>query len=197
MCESATISFRQSGRSGDAEIISHADSNTFENIYRIYGRRVRNLCRRMLKDPIQAEDTAQEVFLRVFLKLHTFRGESAFSSWLYRLTMNQIFMWFRKNCRQHVSIDAFQAKDTDLQYEVGSPDLQLSGMPERIDLQNAINGLPHGYREVFILYEIQGFKHKEIASILGYSVGSSKSQLHKARKCLRARLEVRHLGSPC
>ena len=95
MSQSATIPFKQSGRSGDAGIVPDADSNAFENIYHVYGGRVRNLCRRMLKDPIQAEDTAQEVFLRVFLKLHTFRGESAFSSWLYRLTMNQIFMWFR------------------------------------------------------------------------------------------------------
>lgn len=172
--------------------MSSGDCIAFQSTYDIYVSLVRGMCRRMLRDPAEAEDVTQEVFLRVFLKLHTFRGESAFSSWLYRLAKNQVLMWLRKNSRQVVSIDAFQREDGSLFLEVGEPDRRFCDMPEQIDLQAAIKGLPKGYREVFVLYDIQGYNHKEIAAIFGFSVGNSKSQLHKARKRLRELLGATH-----
>jgi len=192
MREPAAHLLSPSAKPCDTRKISSIDCYTFESTYDAYGNLVRTLCRRMLRDPIEAEDVTQEVFLRVFLKLHTFRGESAFSSWLYRLAKNQVLMWLRKNGRQIVSIEGFQRQDGSLFLEVGELDLQLSDIPEQIDLQAAIKGLPKGYRQVFVLYDIQGYNHKEIAAILGFSVGNSKSQLHKARKRLREVLSVTH-----
>lgn len=192
MREAAENLSSPSARPCETRRSSSDDCNAFESTYDIYGSFVRAMCRRMLRDPAEAEDVTQEVFLRVFLKLHTFRGESAFSSWLYRLAKNQVLMWLRKNSRQIVSIDAFQREDGSLLLEVGDPGRQVCDMPEQIDLQAAINGLPKGYREVFVLYDVQGYNHKEIATIFGFSVGNSKSQLHKARKRLREQLGATH-----
>jgi len=162
----------------------HSDPTVaFDQIYRDYSELVRRLCLRMLRDPVDAEDATQDAFLRVLLKLHTFRGESALSSWLYRLTTNHVLMQFRKNAHEHISLD--DLGDDNMRLELGGPDLQLNGVLDRIDLQAALDQLPEGYRAAFVLYDIQGFDHKEVARICGYSVGNSKSQLHKARKRLR------------
>lgn len=192
MREAAANLFSPSAGPCETRTMSSGDCIAFQSTYDIYVSLVRGMCRRMLRDPAEAEDVTQEVFLRVFLKLHTFRGESAFSSWLYRLAKNQVLMWLRKNSRQVVSIDAFQREDGSLFLEVGEPDRRFCDMPEQIDLQAAIKGLPKGYREVFVLYDIQGYNHKEIAAIFGFSVGNSKSQLHKARKRLRELLGATH-----
>jgi len=161
----------------------------FDQIYQDYSGLVRRLCLRMLRDPVDAEDAAQDAFLRVLLKLHTFRGESALSSWLYRLTTNLVLMQFRKNNHEHISLGDFLDDNKSVRLELGRPDLQLNGVLHRIDLQAALDQLPEGYRAVFVLYDIQGFDHKEIAQMCGYSVGSSKSQLHKARRRLRELLD--------
>jgi RNA polymerase sigma-70 factor (ECF subfamily) len=160
----------------------------FEDVYKANCELVRRLCLRMLRDPIEAEDAAQEVFLRVLLKLHTFRGESALSSWLYRLTTNIVLMRFRKNSHEQASRRIFLDDDSDLHSQISKPDLYLDGAADRVDLQVAIDLLPRGTRAVFVLHEIQGYAHKEIAEQFGYSIGNSKSQLYKARRRLRTLL---------
>ena len=158
---------------------------TFEDVYKANCELVSRLCLRMLRDPSEAEDAAQDVFLRVLLKLHTFRGESALSSWLYRLTTNLVLMRFRKKSHEQDSRRMFLDDDSESGIQIGKPDLYLNGAADRVDLQAAIGLLPVGTRAVFVLHEIQGYAHKEIAEHFGYSVGNSKSQLHKARGRLR------------
>jgi RNA polymerase sigma-70 factor (ECF subfamily) len=160
----------------------------FEDVYKANSKLVRRLCLRMLRDPIEAEDAAQDVFLRVLLKLHTFRGESALSSWLYRLTTNIVLMRFRKNNQEQPSRRMFLDDDSEPGSQISKPDLYLSAAADRVDLQAAIDLLPRGTRAVFVLHEIQGYAHKEIAEQFGYSIGNSKSQLYKARRRLRTLL---------
>ena len=162
------------------------DSAAFEKIYRLHAGRVYALCLRMLRDPVEAEDLAQEAFMQLFRKLNTFRGESAFSTWLYRLTVNLGLMRLRKKSPPTISIDATSDQDGDsTNLDVGAPDLLLEGSIDRIRLDRCIEQLPAGYRTIFVLHDVQGYQHAEIAEIVGRSVGDSKSQLHKARMRLR------------
>lgn len=171
--------------------IEQCNPETFERVYKANSELVRRICLRMLRDPIEAEDAAQDVFVCVLLKLHTFRGESALSSWLYRLTTNLVLMRFRKNNHKQVSFRELLAGNGELIGDIGKPDLYLNGVVDRVDLQAALDQLPDGYRAVFVLHDIQGFAHEEIARRFGYSVGNSKSQLHKARIRLRELLAAR------
>jgi RNA polymerase sigma-70 factor (ECF subfamily) len=173
---------------GKAIRLAHqGDSAAFELIYRLYSRLVYSICLRMLRDPFEAEDLTQETFVLLLRKIHTFRGESAFSSWLYKLTTNLVLMRFRKKVSQSESLDEISAnaESGETISELGQPDLYLSGLFDRINLQAAINLLPAGCKTTFILHDVEGYEHKEIAGILGCSVGNSKSQLHRARKRLR------------
>jgi len=169
------------------------DPAVFEDLYRQHSRRVYALCLRMVKDTTEAEDLTQETFLLVFRKLHTFRGESAFSTWLHRLTVNLVLMRLRKKSLQVVSIEAPSDPDDETtlpsSLELGAPDLVLEGAIDRIILQRCIAHLPAGFRKVFVLHDIRGYRHREIANLLGRSVGASKSQLHKARRRLRESLQ--------
>lgn len=171
----------------------------FETIYQMHSRRVYALCLRMVGDPVEAEDLTQEAFLQLFRKIHTFRGESAFSSWLHRLTANIVLMRFRKKRLMAVSLDELTRGDEDRErpvVEFGAPDLRLTGVFDRVNLQTAVEQLPDGYKSMFLLHDVHGFEHNEIATMLGCSVGNSKSQLHKARKRLRELLhEVRHYAT--
>jgi RNA polymerase sigma-70 factor (ECF subfamily) len=166
-------------------LVHQGDREAFAFVYRSYSQFVRRVCLRMLRDPADAEDAAQDVFVRVFLKINTFRGESAFSSWLYRLTTNVVLMRFRRDKHIYTSLGECAEDGGDPISEIGGPDLNLTGLLGWIDLQAAIDVLPDGYKAAFILHEVLGYEHKEIAAILGYSVGNSKSQLHKARRLLR------------
>jgi RNA polymerase sigma-70 factor, ECF subfamily len=174
------------------------DATAFEFIYRLHCRRVYALCLRMVKDPSEAEDLTQEAFLQVFRKIHTFRGESAFSSWLHRLTANIVLMRLRRKKLTSTSLDqVFVADDGEDRpgYEAGRPDMRLTGVFDRANLQRAINQLPQGYRAMFILHDVRGYQHNEIAEILGCSVGTCKSQLHRARKAIREFLHsLQHHG---
>ena len=168
------------------------DAAAFETIYELHGRRVYALCLRMSGDPVEAEDLTQEAFLQLFRKIHTFRGESAFSSWLHRLTANIVLMRFRKKRPVPVSLDEMMSHDGEKDrpaFEIGAPDLRLVGVFDRVNLHTAIEQLPEGYRSMFLLHDVQGYEHKEIAHMLGCSIGNSKSQLHKARKRLRGLLK--------
>jgi RNA polymerase sigma-70 factor, ECF subfamily len=166
-------------------LFTRGDARAFEFVYRSYFEFVRNICLRMLRDPVEAEDAAQDVFVCVWCKFNTFRGESAFSSWLYRLTTNSVLMRFRRNRYTCVPLEESSEDDNASCHELGAPDLNLIGLLDRIDLQSAIDVLPKGYKTAFLLHDVQGYDHREIAEMRGNSVGNSKSQLHKARLKLR------------
>jgi len=180
-------SFREAIR-----LAQQGDAAAFEIIYHQHRGRVYALCLRMLRDPVEAEDLVQEVFVQLFRKIHTYRGESAFSTWLHRLTANLVLMHLRRKKPISTSLDDIsgsEEEDAKPRQEIGRPDPRLSGLLDRVNLQSAIDQLPEGYREIFILYDVQGYEHSEIAKILGRSIGNSKSQLHKARKRLRELLQ--------
>jgi RNA polymerase sigma-70 factor (ECF subfamily) len=180
-------------------LAQRGDAAAFETIYQLHSRRVYALCLRMIGDPVEAEDLTQEAFLQLFRKIQTFRGESAFSSWLHRLTANIVLMRFRKKRPTVISLEELTGSDNQKDrpaLEIGSPDLRLTGLFDRVNLHAALDQLPHGYKSMFLLHDVHGYEHKEIASMLGCSVGNSKSQLHKARKRLRELLhEVCHYVS--
>jgi RNA polymerase sigma-70 factor (ECF subfamily) len=180
-----------SDKLSEAEAIQRAgdgDAVAFEYLYRLHSRRVYAVCLRMVGDTTEAEDLTQEAFLRLFRKIHTFRGESAFSTWLHRLAVNLVLMRLRKKSPPVVSIEATPDPDDETcsqRIDIGAPDLLLEGSIDRINLERCIAQLPVGYRTIFVLHDIQGYEHNEIAGILRRSVGDSKSQLHKARTRLR------------
>jgi RNA polymerase sigma-70 factor, ECF subfamily len=183
-----------SDQRSEAEAIRRAcngDRAMFEYLYQLHSRRVYGLCLRMVGNTAEAEDLTQEAFLLLLRKIHTFRGESAFSTWLYRLAVNLVLMRLRKKSPPIVSIEATPDPDDETvspSFDIGAPDLLLEGSIDRINLERCIRQLPAGYRRVFVLHDIQGHEHNEIAEILGRSVGDSKSQLHKARTRLREQL---------
>jgi RNA polymerase sigma-70 factor, ECF subfamily len=173
-------------------LAQQGDAAAFERIYRLHSRKVYALCVRMTADRTEAEDLTQEVFLQLFRKIGTFRGESAFSTWLHRICVNIVLMRFRKKTKTETSLDAISNPTDESStppQEFGGPDLQVNGVIDRITLQAAINELPRGYKAMFILRYIQGYKYNEIAGILGCSAGNSKSQVHKARMRLRELLQ--------
>ncbi len=171
---------------------------SFEELFKLYNGKVYSVCLRMTRNTAEAEDLSQEVFVQVFRKLDTFRGESSFTTWLHRLTINHVLMYFRKTRRrlEHLTEDGEM------------PELPIKGrnvlmsmpMLDRLALDEAIIQLSPGYRAVFLLHDVEGLQHTEIAHILGCSVGTSKSQLHKARlkmRCLlRRRTHRSHAATP-
>ena len=168
------------------------DAAAFEFLYQLHGRRVYALCLRMVSNPSDAEDLMQEAFLQLFRKIGTFRGESAFSTWLHRMTVNVVLMRLRKKSLPVSSLEETTEPDEESggpRKDVGAPDLRLSGAVDRVNLERSIEKLPPGYRSVFVLHDVQGYEHNEIADIMGCSVGNSKSQLHKARTRLRDLLQ--------
>jgi RNA polymerase sigma-70 factor (ECF subfamily) len=175
----------------EAEAIRRAqggDQLMFEHLYRLHSRRVYALCLRIAGNMTEAEDLTQEVFLLLLRKIHTFRGDSAFSTWLHRLTVNLVLMHLRRKSLPVVSIEANPDPDQNADQpaiDIGAPDLLLEGSIDRINLERCIEQLPAGYRTMFVLHDIEGYEHNEIAQILGRSIGASKSQLHKARLRLR------------
>jgi RNA polymerase sigma-70 factor, ECF subfamily len=164
------------------------DAAAFEQLYRKHSRRVYAVCLRMAGNVSEAEDLTQDAFLMVFRKIQSFRGDSAFSTWLHRVTVNTVLMRFRKAKVPVESLDdACDRDENDLKppLQLGEKDLRLDGVIDRVTLQRAIDRLPPGCREMFILHDVAGYRHEEIAEIAGCSVGNSKSQLHKARMRLR------------
>ena len=185
------------GEFPEAEAIRLAqqgDERGFERIYRLHSQRVYALCLRMVRgNSAEAEELTQESFLQLFRKIGTFRGESAFSTWLHRLAFNIVLMRLRKRSYQVVSMDEmFEPGENipGLHEYIGGLDKRLSGTVDRMDLERALKELPPGYRAVFILHDVQGYEHNEIATIRGCSLGNSKSQLHKARARLRQLLQT-------
>lgn len=179
----------------EAQVIEKAqtgDVSCFEALYLRHKRRVFSLCLRMTGDHAQAEDFTQEAFLQLFRKIASFRGESAFSTWLHRLSVNVVLMHFRKKGLPQVSLEESlePQHEGDAPKEIGARDQVLHGSIDRLTLEAAIAELPPGYRIIFILHDVEGYEHNEIAEMLGCSIGNSKSQLHKARMKLRTLLPM-------
>jgi RNA polymerase sigma-70 factor (ECF subfamily) len=179
--EAATIERAQQG-----------DAEAFAVLYEKHKRRVYSLCLRMTANTGEAEDLAQEAFLQLYRKIATFRGESAFSTWLHRLAVNVVLMHLRKKTLPSVSLEeTTQGTDEDSpKKDFGADDVALAGSIDRLQLQKAVNDLPPGYRMIFVLHDVEGYEHNEIAGLVGCSIGNSKSQLHKARMKLRELLKM-------
>jgi len=175
-------------------LAQQGDERGFERIYRLHSQRVYALCFRMMRgNAAEAEELTQESFLQLFRKINTFRGESAFSTWLHRLAFNIVLMRMRKRNYQVVSLDEMLEpgeKTARLEKFVASRDLQLCGTVDRMDIERAIEQLPRGYKAVFVLHDVEGYEHHEIAAMRGSSLGTSKSQLHKARTRLQRLLRT-------
>lgn len=185
---------RQGDKLSEAEAIERAkqgDAEAFETLYNLHKRRVYSLCLRMTSNAAEAEDLTQEAFMQLFRKIATFRGESAFSTWLHRMAVNVVLMQLRKKGLPVVPLeDDIETEEETPKKDFGAQDLALEGSIDRLRLQNAIGKLPPGYRTIFVLHDVEGYEHNEIAELVGCSIGNSKSQLHKARMKLRELLRT-------
>ena len=173
----------------DLDLVKRAqegNADAFAGIFNAHKARIYSVCLRMTNNTAEAEDLTQDAFLQVFRKLATFRGDSALSTWLYRIAVNTVLMHFRKKVLRQVSLDEPYNQDAkNVRREYGRRDDRLTGSVDRIALARAIQELPHGYRTIFLLHEVEGYEHQEIAELLDCSVGNSKSQLHKAKLRVR------------
>lgn len=170
-----------------ARAAAKEDMVAFEEIYQRHHRRVYSICLRMLQNAYEAEDLTQDVFIQLYRKIGSFRGDSAFTTWLHRMTVNQVLMHFRKRNVKYEKVT--EEGETPDQIVTGTADPERMRVVDKIALENAIDQLPAGYKNVFLLHDVEGFEHEEVARILGCSVGTSKSQLHKARLKLRKLLQ--------
>lgn len=163
------------------------DEHAFASLYQLHKKRVYSVCLQMTKDVADAEDLTQDAFLQVFRSISSFRGDSAFSTWLYRIAVNTVLMKLRRRKSPPlVSLDEPVSADTpSLKRDIGKADPALAGAVDRIALRRAIEELPAGCRQIFDLHEVEGYQHHEIAQLLQCSIGNSKSQLHKAKMKMR------------
>ncbi len=169
------------------------DHRAFEAIYAEHKQMVFGLCLRIVRDVTEAEDMAQEVFIHLFRFLRTFRGDCKFTTWLHRVCVTVVYCKLRKKRLTTVSIDqpaAESDRPNSIPFEIQQQDSRLTGVLDRTCLERAIESLPPGYRLVFVLHDVYGYEHREIAEVIGYSIGNSKSQLHKARLHLRTSLQA-------
>jgi len=180
-----------------AQSAAGGDMAAFEEIYQRHHRRVYSICLRMLQNAYEAEDLTQDVFIQLYRKVGSFRGDSAFTTWLHRMTVNQVLMHFRKRTVKFEKTT--EEGETPVQIVSGTENPFKMPIVDKIALENAIDQLPAGYKNVFMLHDVEGFEHEEVAKILGCSVGTSKSQLHKARlklqKLLKKKANPRLLGT--
>ena len=163
------------------------EADGFARIYQSHCRRVYALCLRMVGNTAEAEDLTQEAFLQVFRTLGSFRGEAAFSTWLYRIAVNTVLMRLRRRkAPPMISLDEpVLPESPSMRRDLGKTDPDLAGVVDRIALRRAMEDLPDGCRTIFDLHEVEGYQHHEIAQRLNCSIGNSKSQLHKAKLKLR------------
>ena len=176
------------GSDSDVARAAAGDRGAFERVYRLHVNRVFSLCARMTGDRTRAEELTQDVFVRAWEKLNLFRGESSFGTWLHRLTVNVVLNARKTDSRQRSRIEETDEEDGGgidaIPGVVGSP------LPpgDLLDLEEAITRLPPGARRVFVLHDVEGYKHEEIAEMLGVTSGATKAQLHRARLLLREAL---------
>jgi RNA polymerase sigma-70 factor (ECF subfamily) len=180
------------GRASDYELAQRAaggDMQAFEELFHLHRRLVYGLSLRMTQDVAEAEDITQEVFVLLLRKVGGFRGEANFTTWLHRLTVNQVLMRFRRTkARREEALEDGEGQTHEPRQAAAPRATQLL---DRITLESAIAQLPPGYRAAFILHDVEGYDHEEVARMLGCAVGTSKSQLHKARTKLRKLLDTR------
>ena len=172
------------GDSADVALAAAGDRQAFERLYRIHANRVFSICARMSGSRVQGEELTQDVFVRTWEKLPQFRGESAFSTWLHRLAVNVVL-----NARKTESKRASRTEQSDVENDRRDEMARAPLHIERMDLQDAISKLPEGARRIFVLHDVEGYKHEEIAGMMGITSGGSKAQLHRARLLLREALE--------
>lgn len=165
----------------DVALAAAGDQRAFERLYRLHVARINSLARRMVGPDGDADELTQDVFVRAWERLGTYRGEAAFGTWLHRLAVNVILNWRRGEVGERRRID--EAVDAEQVAGMGP------GRAEGLDLERAIGRLPRGARQVFVLHDVEGFKHEEIAAMIGITPGTSKAQLHRARMLLRDLLE--------
>lgn len=182
-------------RSSESEVIAlvqAGDHLAFAQLYSLHKRRIYSLCLRMVGNVAEAEDLTQESFLLLHRKISTFRGDSAFSTWLHRLAINVVLMRLRKKGLSLISLDEVMepVPEEGPGRSFGAPDLAQAGAIDRLALERAVANLPAGYRLIFVLHDVEGYEHNEIATMLDCSIGNSKSQLHKARLKLRDALRT-------
>ena len=177
------------GRSADLALVERCrkgDLGAFEEIYRAHSPKLYSLALRMLGNPADAEDLLQEIFLSAHRKLDGFRGDAALGTWLYRLATNQCLDYLRSRAGRNNQVTGA------LDDELGLSDPGSRGIAERtvakMDLERALAQLPEGARAAFVLHDVEGLEHREVAEVLGVAEGTSKSQVHKARLKLRALL---------
>jgi RNA polymerase sigma-70 factor (ECF subfamily) len=165
----------------------NGEHQAFTELYALHKARVFRLCLRMVGSIPLAEDLTQEAFLQLYRKIATFQGNSAFSTWLHRLTVNVVLMHLRKKGLVLTSLECTMVESPEghLPRSFGTLDLNLAGSIDRLAIDRALATLPPGYRAIFLLHDVEGFEHHEIAVRLNCSIGNSKSQLHKARRRLR------------
>lgn len=201
LCESTDVRHSQSKASAipsrchaDAvlALAQTGDPDAFSELYSQHRKRVFAICLRMVRDFWLAEDLAQETFLQLHRKITTFRGDSAFTTWLHRMTVNIVLMRLRKRVLPFVSLE-YMMTDTPGEHVVrsaGAYDRTQAGVVDRVAIERAVATLAPGYRTIYILHDVQGFQHREIAAMQSCSLGNSKSRLHKARRALRDALSA-------
>jgi RNA polymerase sigma-70 factor (ECF subfamily) len=172
-----------------ARIIEN-DAEAFGEVYDRYSTRVFNICYGMVRDVAIAEDLTQDTFLQAFRKIASFRGDSLLSTWLHRIAVNTTLMFLRREKIRPFEYSLNETSDTEdgdrTERLIGRNDKELCGAPDRVTLQRAVESLPEGYRMIFMLHDVHGYEHHEIAEFLGCTIGNTKSQLHKARLKLRS-----------
>lgn len=158
------------------------ERGAFETLYREHVARVHALCLRMTGDPGKAEELTQDVFVRAWSRLDSFRGDAAFGTWLHRIAVNAVLQKGRSDRRREKRVEIRDAHELEAPVTRDRP-------ADRLDLERAVAGLPEGARAIFLLHDVHGYKHHEIADMMGLAVGTTKAQLHRARRLLREVLE--------
>ena len=169
-------------------LAQRGNAAAFEFLYRLHRDRVYAHCLRMVKNPVQAEDLTQETFLAVLRGIREFRGHSAFTTWLHQVTRNTVLMSLRKKRLKETSLEEIMGPDNEsgrLPLELSTRDRRLEATADRMILRQAVSKLSEGFRKALVLHDVHGYEHKEVAAILGWAPGTSKSQLHKARVRVR------------
>jgi RNA polymerase sigma-70 factor, ECF subfamily len=187
------VNSQADSRTLDLDLVSRAqqgDADAFASLFHKYRPKMFSVCLRMTNNPAEAEDLTQDIFLRVFRKIATFRKDSALSSWLYRVAVNTVLMHFRKHVPPQIPLEDCSNPHAGFKHrKYGKVDDGVVSCLDRIVLARAISELPTGYRMIYRLHEIEGYHHEEIARLLVCSCGNSKSQLH------RAKLRMKHMLS--
>jgi RNA polymerase sigma-70 factor, ECF subfamily len=169
-------------------LAQQGEAAAFERLYQLHSQRVHSVCLRIAGNRPDADELTQETFMQLFRKISSFRGDSALSTWLHRMTVNVALMSFRRKSRIDGSLEEIRVRDKQSgrrPREFGCADPWLNGVVDRLHLQRMLDQLPPECKSMFVLRDVEGYHHREIARILGCSVENTKSQLHKARTMLR------------